>query len=229
MIVKNNEFKIKSTIFSAWDVLKLNWKFLAKIFLVSFGLQLGLSAITNFLEAMQKSGNIGNLILFGFWQFGFVLISIYISLVIQIGLVKTILGVIRKEKGLSWKNIFPKITIKYLLRFSLLSVLYGIIVFFGTLLFIIPGIYLAIKYHFAETLFIDKDISIKEAFNQSAQITQGVKGKIALFGIALFGINVLGLLAIVVGLFVTIPLSVLANFILYTCLLGRLKNEPQNS
>ena len=177
---------------------------------------------------MSKSGNVGSKVLFGFWSFGFVLISIYLSCIIQIGFMRTLLSLVRGEKKLSWKTIFPQLTVKYLLRYFAVSFLYGLLVAFGFILLVVPGIYWAIKYSFSELLFIDKEIGIKEAFNLSGKMTQGIKWQLILFGLAILGINILGVLALGVGLIVTVPLSILSNLLLYTHLLSRLPKKDLN-
>jgi len=99
---------------------------------------------------------------------------------------------------------------------------------FGFILLVVPGIYWAIKYSFSELLFIDKEIGIKEAFNLSGKMTQGIKWQLILFGLAILGINILGVLALGVGLIVTVPLSILSNLLLYTHLLSRLPKKDLN-
>ena len=99
------------------------------------------------------------------------------------------------------------------------SILYGLIVVGGVLLLIVPGIIWAIAYQFFSYLIIDKKMGPVAALKKSGQITKGVKWNLFLFGLLLAGINILGALALVIGLFVTIPTTMVATAFVYRKLL----------
>ena len=92
--------------------------------------------------------------------------------------------------------------------FKLLGVflLYAIIVIFGFILFIIPGIYLAVKLQFALYYMIDKNISVREAFRRSYAATTGNFWRI-------LAVDVLA--AVLMQLIITIPLSYLMGMYMY--------------
>lgn len=71
-------------------------------------------------------------------------------------------------------------------------------------------IYMSIRLMFAEYAVIDKKKGPIEAVKESFRISQGSWWKIFLFGLTLAGINILGALALLVGLLVSIPVSSLA-------------------
>ncbi|MFZ3032381.1 MAG: DUF975 family protein [Candidatus Moraniibacteriota bacterium] len=102
------------------------------------------------------------------------------------------------------------------------SILFGLAVGIGFLLFIVPGIYFAVKYQFYGELIVDKKMNALQALKKSGEITDGVKWQLFGFGLALLGVNILGALALGIGLFVTIPLSSVAYFIVYRKLSVRL-------
>jgi uncharacterized membrane protein len=106
-------------------------------------------------------------------------------------------------------------------RFLGAEVLLGIIVFFGFLLLIVPGIIAAVGLGFAPFLVIDRGKWPIEAIKESWRITTGHKWQLFLLGLAIVGINILGLLALVVGLLVSIPVSWLAITHAYRTLAGR--------
>jgi uncharacterized membrane protein len=95
-------------------------------------------------------------------------------------------------------------------RFLGTELLVGIIVFFGFLLLVVPGIIAAVGLGFAPYLVIDRAKGPIEALKESWRITQGHKWQLFLFGLALIGLNILGLLALVVGLLVSVPVTWLA-------------------
>jgi hypothetical protein len=69
--------------------------------------------------------------------------------------------------------------------------------------------YFAIRYSMARLVVIDGAGAL-ESLSKSTALTSGVKWRIALFMLAILGLNILGLLALLVGLLVTIPVSFLA-------------------
>lgn len=90
------------------------------------------------------------------------------------------------------------------------TLLYGLIVLGGIILLVVPGIIWSIKYSFYGYFIVDQGQGPLEALKSSARITSGAKMDIFLLGLALLAVNALGALALLVGLFVTIPLSIVA-------------------
>lgn len=95
-------------------------------------------------------------------------------------------------------------------RFLGAELLAGIIIFIGFLLLVVPGIIAAIGLGFAPYSVIDRGKGPVEALKDSWNITKGHKGQLFLFGLALLGLNLLGVIALVVGVLVTIPMTWLA-------------------
>ncbi len=98
------------------------------------------------------------------------------------------------------------------------SILYILIVTLGLLVFVIPGIYLAIKYNFYCFLIADKKFDAFDALKASGQLTEGVKWSLIGFSVASFGVVLLGLLALLVGLIVAVPVVSLAYIVVYRTL-----------
>ncbi len=107
------------------------------------------------------------------------------------------------------------------LRFAGASLLAGIAIVAGFILLIVPGIILSILFMFVGYLVIEKGRGPIEALKESAEMTKGNRLQLFLFGLALIGINLLGMLALFVGLLVTIPVSFLATVHLYRTLSGK--------
>jgi uncharacterized membrane protein len=101
------------------------------------------------------------------------------------------------------------------------NLLFLLIIIGGLLLLVIPGIIWSIKYQFAPFLIVDRNIGIKEAFQESAGISSGVKWELFLFFLLVMGINLLGLMAFAVGLLVTLPATMIAYTFVYRKLLER--------
>lgn len=91
----------------------------------------------------------------------------------------------------------------------------------GFVLLIIPGVYVLVTYNWFPYLIAEKHNGVEEAFKQSALLADGARWQILKFFFALLGLNILGLLALVIGLFVTIPMSMIASAIVYRALVAR--------
>jgi len=109
------------------------------------------------------------------------------------------------------------------------TILYGLAVIVGMALFIVPGFILAIMYSQVANLIVDRDMPILEAFGKSAQLTKGVKWQLFLFGLFCGVVVVLGAAALVVGLFVAIPVVWLAQVYVYRHLLELSKDEAPSA
>lgn len=70
-------------------------------------------------------------------------------------------------------------------------------------------VYLAIRYLMARLAVLD-GAEILGSLSKSAAMTHGAKGHLLLLMLAMLGLNILGLMALVVGLLVSIPVSALA-------------------
>ncbi len=101
------------------------------------------------------------------------------------------------------------------LRFILGNILYILLVAAGFMLLIVPGLIWMIKYQYVQYLIVDKDSPVGEAFSESGRITSGVKWPLFWFAMLLGLINIAGALFFLVGLFVTIPTTIVAVAYVY--------------
>jgi uncharacterized membrane protein len=108
-----------------------------------------------------------------------------------------------------------------LFNFMLATLIKGFIVIVGLLLFIIPGIIFSIKLQYTEYFIVDKKMDAIDAIKASWEITKGVKGNLFLLGLLLGLINILGFLCLIVGLVITVPLSMVANAYVYRKLISQ--------
>lgn len=95
-------------------------------------------------------------------------------------------------------------------RYAGVSILGGAAILLGFVLLIVPGIIIALAFSLAGLLVIEKGLGPIEALKESVRLTKG--HRLALFKLSLanIGINILGVCALVVGLFVTIPVTEMA-------------------
>lgn len=95
-------------------------------------------------------------------------------------------------------------------RFVGAHILTVIAIALGFLALIVPGIILAMGLAFVPYLVVDRGLGPIEAIKESWRITKGHKWQLLLLFLALLGINLLGILALIIGIFVTVPITMLA-------------------
>jgi len=89
-------------------------------------------------------------------------------------------------------------------------ILTGVAVVLGLVLLIVPGIMLALMFLFGSFIVIDRGLDPIEAMKESMHITLGYRFELLFLLLLLLGINILGVVALGVGLLVSIPVSMLA-------------------
>jgi len=101
-----------------------------------------------------------------------------------------------------------------------LSLLIFLIVSLGLIMLIIPGIYFAVSYVFSHFFvwFYDKDPT--EAIRLSKLTVSGNFGQILLLFLILAGINLLGLMALGVGILLTMPFSFCVVYAAFDDIIG---------
>lgn len=109
-----------------------------------------------------------------------------------------------------------KIFVNYLIS----SILGGAIVLIGLLLLVVPGIYFAIRLQYYKFLIVDKeDIGPVMALKESWRMTEGHTWNLFLFMLLIILINFIGAILFGIGLFVSVPVSLIAYALLYRKLL----------
>ena len=94
--------------------------------------------------------------------------------------------------------------------FLIANLAVGIVIAVGFVLLIVPGIIALLMFMFSSFVVIDREKGPIESMAVSKLITKGHRWPLLGFVLLLLLINIAGLLALVVGLFVSIPVSTLA-------------------
>ena len=146
------------------------------------------------------------------------LASILLQILISMGAIKIALRFIDGDKP-SFSDLFDS----YNLILSVIgaSILSSLLVLVGLILLVVPAIILSIQLQFFTYLIVDKGFGAIQSLKGSSAITKGAKFKLFLFSLLLFAINIAGFLALVIGMFVTIPLSMVAMAYVYRELLAQ--------
>jgi len=100
------------------------------------------------------------------------------------------------------------------------SLLISLFVALGTLACIIPGLVIAAMYKFTYLFILDKHMDFWPAMQASHAVVKNDYVGFTLFLVLLALINLLGVLCCIVGIFVTIPLSIAAITAAYRDIVG---------
>lgn len=93
-----------------------------------------------------------------------------------------------------------------IITYIIANILFAIIVVIGIGLFIIPGIYLALRLQFYAALIVEDDAGIIESLQRSWDITRGQGMSLFMLMLAMIGICILGFILLGIGIFVAMPL-----------------------
>jgi len=146
------------------------------------------------------------------------LVNWIFSSILTLGMISIALKIVDNKKA-EYKDLFF-LNWKLLFVYIIADLVRTIAIIVGLLLLIIPGIIIAIKLQFIDYLIVDKKMGF-ESFNKSWEMTKGVKWNLFVFGILLAFINILGFLALIAGLFITLPLSLVATAFVYKKLVSQ--------
>jgi hypothetical protein len=197
----NNTFSIKESFSFAWTTFKKRpWLFIGVIFTAI--VILGISS------AVLAPVHGGNVI--------FRLIQTVIGIFVDMGLVMFALQAHDDVSNATWKNLWaPQQFWKYLGA----TILVGLITITGFILLIIPGVIAVLGLMFTKYLVIDRKLGPVQALKASWRITKGHKLHLLGFIIVSGLLNLAGAIALLIGLLVTVPLTMLAAAHVYRALL----------
>ncbi len=130
-----------------------------------------------------------------------------INVLIEMGLISFALKAHDDITTASLQNLWHP---QSLWQYLVVKILTGIIVIVGLVLLIVPGIIAALALIFATYLVIDRNLGPIEALKESMRLTKGHRWNLFLLALSLILLNVLGAIALLVGLLVTIPVSLFA-------------------
>ncbi|MFZ2484876.1 MAG: hypothetical protein WAX80_03050 [Minisyncoccia bacterium] len=197
-------FSIKEAFHRAWEQFKTHKKVLVFAALISIAINIAMN-----------SGPDG----WSLWSNISYVVFYIISLWVTVGFLKITLN-INDGTTPDLKELYGSDR-KLIWKYFLVTVCYGLVVTLGLILLIVPGIYFAMKYLFAPLLVVDKNLSVGEAFKESARLTLGIKWKLlGLCGVSIL-ILILGFIALGVGLAVAIPVVQLMYVDVYRKLLSK--------
>lgn len=189
---------------AGWQVFNTTWKLVLSLgvvlLLVSMAGQLAVESVADSWLAVPLD-----------------LLSTAVQLFVSAGLIYSLLRVSRGQQA-EIKDLFSQGSV--FISFFIANLAYGLLVVIGIFLLVIPGIYWALKYALVTYLVVDQKLGVGAAFSKSSQLTKGKLWKILVFSLVMGVFNVLGVLALGIGMLITIPVTSLAQVELYRRLLG---------
>jgi uncharacterized membrane protein len=204
-------FSIKEALSFGWRATWDNLSFFLMVIAITFGVTLGGQAL---IKIGDHSGTITPVVMVA---------AALLGIVMKIGWIRIVLDITSQETP-KWEDLFLNYNLFF--PFAIASVLYCFIVLGGTILLIVPGIILSLMLGFYTYGIVDKKLNPLEALKLSKTLTYGAKWKLFGFVLLLGLINLGGALVLLVGLFITLPLSMLAHAHVYRQLSQKLAPSP---
>lgn len=190
------KFSFGNAIDAGWQIARNNVWFFVGIVLITW--------LMGFIPQVVMAGGDDNpsLILVS------IIASLVLNAIIQAGIININLKFIDGGKG-QYSHLFDKIAV--FPQMILTFILYGVIVFAGLILLIIPGIIWGVKFQFFPYLIVDKGLGPIEALKRSAELTQDTKLDVFFFNLLTGVFSFIGILFFFVGVFWTMPAAMLAT------------------
>ncbi len=179
-----------------WETFRNNVLFLV-------GVTIAVALINSVLEIADNYGPVE----YGYFGFVINVIAMLINAVIELGLIAIMLA-FKDGRMPEFTDLFNRAPLVF--NYIAATILYGLMVAVGLVFLIVPGIYLAVRFGYYGYFIVDEEVGPIEALKRSSDLTEGVRMDLFLFGVLLIGVNILGLLALFVGVLVTVPMSHLA-------------------
>lgn len=142
-------------------------------------------------------------------------ISVLVSFCVGISVTTVALLLVQGHQA-TLSDLFKKYSgYKIFLNYAIVSLVCWILTVLGLFLFIIPGLFFIVKLQFAKILVIDKELSAMDAIKTSWRMTEGNFWGILGYILTIVIVNIIGALLLGLGLFVTVPATMLASVKLY--------------
>ena len=195
------------------EIFSFGWKKTKENFLFLLGLLVIFALLSVLNGALQEAFRPQ----FGVFVFIIAVLFWFLNVLLELGYLKIMLKFVAGNKP-TYKDLYEHYPL--FLNFLLAAIVTGLIVLGGFILLILPGIYLAVRLQFVPILVADKGLSPIDAVKAGWNLTKGKWLNVFAFDLLLIGLNILGVLALLVGLLVTIPMSSISFAYFYKKLQG---------
>jgi uncharacterized membrane protein len=189
-------FSATNIIGQAWEVWKKHIVFTWMV----LGVMVAISVVFSILNPKGDSAIIS-------------ILSSLVSLFFELGAIALLLKLVRTDTEGDIKEIASQSAIY--VQSLIATIVFGVMLFVGLLLLIIPGIYVAMRFMFLPYVLVDQKLGWKEALKEASRLSEGNRLNLFGFVILLAIMNVVGALLLLVGLLVTAPVSYIAMTMMY--------------
>jgi uncharacterized membrane protein len=193
------ELEVGAVLSHAWELFKKNPWILIGVLVLTFVI----STISSSLFAPRGEGGI------------LAIVDFFVQILISLSLMNFFLKAYEHVEQVKVMDAWdPRQYLSYLG----ISLLLGIIMVIGYILLIVPGVIATVMFIAAPYLVVDKKMGPIEALKESKKLTEGKRMQLFYFVLAILGINIVGAIPLGLGLFVSIPVSMLAMVHVYRTL-----------
>lgn len=226
---------------TGWQAATKNLWFFVGVILFLFLINIGETMLQNLTLSQPNSDPT-------IFTFLLVIIFFFFNLLIGLGFIKIAIGLVKQQKAMfgdlfSCVNLIGKsfagallIGLIVILPIAIIATAFGLTFLFPagvvqTIIRIVLGIlgvaacvstvYFGLKFMFFQYFLIDKNTGIIESLRLSSEATKGVKWQLIVFDLIVLAITMLGFVALLVGLFVAIPVTMVATAAVYMQLSGQ--------
>jgi hypothetical protein len=199
--VKLNSIIIHHAVNFAWATFKKHYGLLIAILLSILGAWIALEIV---VIAGQRFGIL--------WWIAAHLAFLVFFAGIEVGFIRTCFDLYNGEKPV-FADIFRHLSLG--LKFLAGQTLYLLMTVVGLVFFIIPGVYLGVRYVLFCFCLVAGEESLRRSFQRSAMLSKGNMTYLLAINGSLLVFNLLGACLLGIGLFITVPLSTLMMISIY--------------
>lgn len=232
-------FSIKEAVGVGWKMVTSNLGFFIPLCLAVLGVSIGVQMVVSVIQSAVASAGDESGWLFIVVSILTVVLNVFVQLLVGLGVVRVSLDVIENktrkisalftQKDKVLRALFANILMVIpLVIVGAITLGVSIAVFAGALpnipflvpillivLFIVFAVWWQIRLQFFMYFLVDREAKIVASLKDSFEVTRGHFWKLFFFGIVLALVNLLGMLALLVGLFITVPLTWIATAYVY--------------
>jgi hypothetical protein len=199
--VKRFPLSIRQAFNFAWPIFKKHFGLFTAVLLTIFGAWVALEIV---VIAGQRLGIV-------LWVVAHLAFLVFVAGV-EVGFLRICLALCDGKEP-TFADIFTHLALGP--KFLVGQILYVLVVVFGLLLLVVPGVYFSVRYALFGFCMAAGETSLVRSFQQSAILSMGTKTYLLRVLVTLLILNTVGACVLGFGLFITVPLSVLLMTAVY--------------
>lgn len=181
------------------EIFKEAWKGLKAEFWLLVGLMIGyvliMMSLGLFIPDLKEDISISAIAV--------MTLSFVFSIIFSLGYIKNLFQTLDKEEPQF--SSYGRQSLKFF-HFLAAYILYIIMISIGFALLVIPGFYLALRFQFFVASMVDENTGIIGSLKRSWEITKRQTFSLFLLMLVMTGLCIIGIIALGVGVFITLPL-----------------------